>query len=255
MATLAKPELSIVEKPSGLDHLMQVALENQAGMEIIERLSDLRRRELEDAAEAEFNDAMHRVQEKMRRIGVDATNPQTHSRYATYAKLDAVLRPIYTAERFSLSFNTEPLGVPDMQRIICYVSHRAPHLPKAHTRVYRIDMPADGKGAKGNDVMTKTHATGAACQYGRRYLLGMIFNVATAEKDDDGNLAPNNIKPMDEGNVLDWISKIEESTTVDELKTNFFAAMNVAKEAGDPSARKAFEQAKIRIWNQKGFHA
>lgn len=255
MATLAKPELSIVERPSGLDHLMQVALENQAGIDIIERLSDLRRRELEDAAEAEFNDAMHRVQSKMRRIGFDATNPQTHSRYSTYAKLDRELRPLYTSEGFSLSFNTEPVEVPDMQRIVCYVSHRASHLPKAHTRTYRIDMPADGKGAKGNDVMTKTHATGAACQYGRRYLLGMIFNVATTEKDDDGNIAPNDIQPMDEGKVLDWLGKIEESTTVEELKTNFLAAVQVARKAGDSNAAKAFEQAKLRVWKQKGFHA
>ena len=48
-------------------------------------------------------------------------------------------------------------------------------------------MPADGKGAKGGDVMTKTHATGAAVSYGMRYLLKMIFNVAVGEDDTDGN--------------------------------------------------------------------
>jgi ribosomal protein L37AE/L43A len=48
-------------------------------------------------------------------------------------------------------------------------------------------MPADGKGAKGNDVMTKTHAAGAAGSYGARYLLKGIFNVAIGENDDDGN--------------------------------------------------------------------
>jgi hypothetical protein len=51
-------------------------------------------------------------------------------------------------------------------------------------------MPADGKGARGNDVMTKTHATGAAITYGKRYLLGMIFNLAVT-RDDDGNGAGN----------------------------------------------------------------
>ncbi len=55
-------------------------------------------------------------------------------------------------------------------------------------------MPSDGKGAKGGDVMTKTHATGSAVQYGRRYLLGMIFNI-TVSKDDDGNAAGN--KPQE----------------------------------------------------------
>jgi ERF superfamily len=49
-------------------------------------------------------------------------------------------------------------------------------------------MPADGKGAKGGDVMTKTHAAGSAFTYGQRYLLKMIFNIAIGD-DDDGNRA------------------------------------------------------------------
>ena len=35
--------------------------------------------------------------------------------------------------------------------------------------------------------MTKTHASGAAQQYGMRYLLKAIFNVAVGEDDRDGN--------------------------------------------------------------------
>ena len=49
-------------------------------------------------------------------------------------------------------------------------------------------MPSDGKGAKGGDVMTKTHAAGSAFTYGQRYLIKMIFNIAVGE-DDDGNRA------------------------------------------------------------------
>ena len=49
-------------------------------------------------------------------------------------------------------------------------------------------MPADGKGAKGGDVMTKTHATGSAMTYGQRYLVKMIFNIAVGA-DDDGRAA------------------------------------------------------------------
>jgi hypothetical protein len=50
---------------------------------------------------------------------------------------------------------------------------------------HRIDMPADGKGAKGGDVMTKTHAMGAAASYGQRYLLKLIFNIAVVVSFDD----------------------------------------------------------------------
>jgi hypothetical protein len=81
------------------------------------------------------------------------------------------------------------------------------------TRKYLIDMPADGKGAKGNDVMTKTHATGSATQYGMRYLLKMIFNVAIGE-DDDGNAAGS-----DEAAVIlaEWIQVVSDCKTPAEL--------------------------------------
>jgi len=119
----------------------------------------------------------------MGRIEADATNNQTRSKYATYGKLDKALRPIYTYEGFSLSFGTEdaPEGMVGM---VCFVSHRS-----GHTRQYRAHVPSDGKGAKGGDVMTKTHAFGSGTSYGMRYLLKMIFNVAIGEEDDDGNAA------------------------------------------------------------------
>jgi hypothetical protein len=56
-------------------------------------------------------------------------------------------------------------------------------------RRYHVDMPADGKGAKGGDVMTKTHATASALTYAKRYLLLQIFALAIGESDDDGNAA------------------------------------------------------------------
>lgn len=245
MATAA-----LARQENTMDRLLQVALENQAGMEVIERLSDLRRREMGDIAEAAFNEAMHRAQQAMRRIGTDAMNPQTHSKYATYAKLDAVLRPIYTGQGFSLSFNTEPIENPDTQRIVCYVSHKDAELPVGHTRTYRIDMPADGKGAKGNDVMTKTHATGAAASYGMRYLLKMIFNVAVGETDDDGNL--NSAEPMDEKTFASHMEKIQGAATEDDLKKAFFTATKEARERGDKNAVASFEKAKNEAWRSNG---
>ena len=207
--------------------LVQLALQNSAPVEVIERLAALQEHMLERQAEAAFNTAMQKCQEKMRRIGTDALNPQTHSKYATYAKIDSALRPIYTAEGFSLSFNTEPTEQPDTLLVVCYVSHRHPDLPLAHTRIYRIAMPSDGKGAKGGDVMTKTHATGSAASYGMRYLLKMIFNVAVGETDDDGNGGGG----ITQSQGADWVAKIEESTTREETMAAWTNATNAAKHA------------------------
>ncbi len=133
-------------------------------------------------AERQFHAAMTAAQGEMKRVAADANNPQTKSKYASYPALDRALRPVYTKHGFALSFDTGDGAAENFVRVLCHVSHTA-----GHSRTYRIDMPADGKGAKGGDVMTKTHATGAALSYGARYLLKLIFNVAVGEDDDDGN--------------------------------------------------------------------
>jgi hypothetical protein len=125
---------------------------------------------------------MSEAQSEMRPVAADAENPQTRSRYASYEALDRALRPIYTKHGFALSFNTGDAPLPDVRARALRRDAR-----RRHAKVYKADMPADGKGAKGGDVMTKTHATGSAMSYGMRYLLKMIFNVAVGEDDDDGN--------------------------------------------------------------------
>lgn len=156
------------------------ALMNGATPETLGKLMDLQERWEANQAKKAFDEAMKLAQAAMRPILVNASNSQTNSRYATYEALDAAIRPVYVKHGFSLVFGTADCPLPDHVRVICEVSCGG------HTITPHIDMPADGKGAKGNDVMTKTHATGAALTYGRRYLLGMIFNL-TITKDDDGN--------------------------------------------------------------------
>jgi hypothetical protein len=154
-----------------------------ANMEQAERMLAMVAKERAQKSEREFNEKMARAQAKMRPVAADADNKQTRSKYATYAALDRALRPIYTEEGFAPSFNTLPDAPENHVRVVCDLTNCG------HTRRYQLDMPADGKGAKGGDVMTKTHATGSAVSYGMRYLLKMMFNVAVGEADDDGNAA------------------------------------------------------------------
>lgn len=156
-------------------------------VENIERMMALYERLEAKKAEQAFNAAMTEAQTAIRPIAADASNPQTKSKYASYLALDKALRPIYTKHGFSLSFDTGEGAPADYIRVLCYVAHNS-----GHSRTYKIDMPADGKGAKGGDVMTKTHATGSAVSYCMRYLLKMIFNISIGEDDDDGNSASSN---------------------------------------------------------------
>lgn len=154
----------------------------------------------------EFSAAMNACQASMGRVAADLNNPQTRSMYASYAALDRALRPAYTANGFSLSFDTGEGAPEGCSRVLCYVSHAG-----GHTRTYKVDMPNDGKGAKGGDVMTKTHAQGAAISYGMRYLLKLIFNVAIGEDDTDGNLPENLITDAQAATIQDMLDATESN--------------------------------------------
>lgn len=174
--------------------LVRLAVSNGAAIDVIERLAKLQEQAMARDAEINFNEAMNRVQSEIRRIAPDLDNPQTRSRYASYAAIDRVIRPIYSKAGISLSFDTTDCPLQEHIRVVCYVSLGA------HTRRYQVDMPCDGKGAKGGDVMTKTHASGAAMSYGMRYLVKAIFNVAVGEEDTDGNLTNGELSEQ-----IEWI--------------------------------------------------
>lgn len=187
MATQAKDIAVRDEQPTDyagglLSVIERAARDPNVDIDKMERLIAVHERIHSRNAEAEFNEAMALAQAEMRPVAADASNPQTKSKYASYAKLDRAIRPIYTNHGFSLSFDEGETDKPDYVRVLCYVSHTG-----GFSRTYKRDMPADGKGAKGGDVMTKTHAVGAAGSYGARYLLKGIFNIAVGDDDRDGN--------------------------------------------------------------------
>lgn len=173
----------ITESASLIQVIERIAMNPEADIEKMKELMAMKERLDDREAEKTFNIAMSKAQSKIGRITTDKYNKQTRSQYASYAALDRVIRPAYIKEGFSLSFNTGEALDPEAVRVFCYVSHKF-----GHTRTYHIDMDASGKGAKGGDVMTKTHAAGSAMRYGMRYLLTLVFNIAIGE-DDDGNAA------------------------------------------------------------------
>lgn len=142
---------------------------------------------IEKATDAKraFAIAMNKAQREMGPVNADANNPMTQSSYASHQGLDRVLRPIYTENGFTLCFNTGDGAPENHVRVLCDVSHI-----DGHEKQFHIDIPADGKGVEGIDVMTKTHAAVSAVSIGIRALLRMIFNIVIDRKsDDDGNAA------------------------------------------------------------------
>ena len=229
------PGIDLPRREPSAGQLLQIALEKESGIEIIERITAMMERERDYQNNVGFDEALNRCQQRMERISADANNPQTHSRYATYAKLDKVLRPIYTAEGFSISFGEEDCPVPGKTRFVAHLSR------SGITRTYRKDLTASTKGPKGNDVMTPIHAEGAADSYARRYLLKGIFNVAIGEDDTDGNTGPT-LTEQQEAQLQDWADALRQAPDLPSLK-NVFA--DAYKFAGSISAQEKAKMARV----------
>jgi len=162
----------------GPNDLLQIALQNKAGIDVIERLAALQLQSRKLDAEVEFQDELNRCQAEVQLVALDSdkTGPGG-KKWATYKGLDKSMRPIYTAHGFSLSFGTADFNVPEQILVTCLVSRGL------HTRLYQLPMDISGKGPQGGGALSKPHAILAAMEYGRRCLLKMIFNIVTGDED------------------------------------------------------------------------
>jgi hypothetical protein len=161
----------------------------------------------------------------MQTVAPDAKNTSTKSDYASYAALDRMARPIYTKHGFGLSFDSQESKLAEHVLVVCYVSHR-----DGFSRTYRADMPADGKGAKGGDVMTKTHATGSAFSYAQRYLLRLIFNLAVGDDDDGNKAGDTDAQPLPDG-FDEWVEQLKTAANngVEALNAAWACSDNIFK--------------------------
>jgi hypothetical protein len=175
----------MLPKPSSLlEAIIMAASDPTIDTAKIEHLVRLHR-DMETAEnERLFNEALAAAQAEMVPVVADAVNNEVGRahRYASYAQLDRAVRPIYSKHGLSVTFNTGERSTDTAVEVTCYLCGHG------HGRRYSIIMPADGKGARGGDVMSRTHAAASAISYGMRYLLVMAFNLAI-DRDDDGNAA------------------------------------------------------------------
>lgn len=132
-------------------------------------------------AEIAYNRAMNACQAEIPPITPNKWNEHTKSWYADLDAIDTVIRPLYGAHGFSLSFDTNHL---DEKRIesVCWVRHTDGHKER-HTLAGEID----DTGAKGTRNKTGIQGTGSSVTYLRRFQTAQIFNVIIEGIDKDGN--------------------------------------------------------------------
>lgn len=194
-----------------------------------------------------FNASLLRIQKQLKRIPKRGWNDSTKSHYALPEDVDAEIQGRMQQEGMSLSFEPEPNPQPNMVTIVGILSQGA------YSRRYPLPMPCDGQGAKGGGVMTRTHATGSAITYAKRYLKNMIFDLGFKEKDDDGNAAAGatrKIATLSESAQLDYLDSIRSASSKAELQKNYLAALKAAENIGDAASIKAFITAKDKRYGE-----
>jgi hypothetical protein len=176
------PIQSVPEAPTGMAAMMErLALNPDLPVEKLEKLLDMQVRIMAIEAEKEYAAAMARVQAQLPKVKRDRKNDQTNSMYSTLEAIAAAIKPIYTAEGFSMSFSEAQSPKDQHVRVVGVLRHRDGH----KTEHYR-DVAIDATGIAGKVNKTQTHAEASSITYGRRYVTCLAFDVSTGD-DNDGN--------------------------------------------------------------------
>jgi hypothetical protein len=138
-------------------------------IDVMERLEAKR-------AEISFNQAMTRLQPVLPTIKHTAQikhGDKVISTYSRYEDIDRIIKPLYSAEGFSITFNSK-----EGEHGITYfgtIAHK-----DGYSRTAELRLPADSSGAK-----NAIQALGSTISYAKRYLVGMLLNLTTTGEDDD----------------------------------------------------------------------
>ena len=244
-----------------IESIGRMAINPDVDVEKIGKLLDMQERVIDKQSKLEYNQAMAQCQADMPTVIKDTINQQTKSRYAQFETVLITTKPTYTANGFSISFGTDQSPLEHHIRVTCTVMHSG-----GHSENVFADLPLDIAGIKGNENKTKMHAMGSTFSYGKRYLFCMVFNIAIAEEDKDGNLPSDiTVNKLLEYNACvrehfqtiaavkaafeeaDWTTAIEawEELTEDE-KNSLWKA---------PSKGGAFTTAEIKIFKSNELSA
>ncbi len=232
-------------QPTTLLAAIAAAASNPAmDMDRAERLFKMHQELVAREAEAAWNAAMARAQQKIQPIVSNRENTHTKSRYADLAAINAVIVPMYAAEGLSISFNSGPCETQGWFRTIATVSHSA-----GHSKEYHLDLPLDDVGAKGTTNKTGVQAMGSTNSYARRYLERMIFNLATGDDNDGNKPEPEESTKISDQQIADWDSALEVETDREKLKAlsvSITAACNAAKDLDSYNLMKKKYQARVK---------
>jgi hypothetical protein len=143
-------------------------------------LLDVQERMMNKQAELDFNSAFILMQDELPRITKDSAikhNGRLIAKYASYEKIDEVIRPILKKHGFALRFNSGPNG--GEMIVEATLSHIG-----GHTITDRLPLKVEKVAA-----MNSAQAAMSAITYAKRGLTTMLLNLVFEGEDDDGKNA------------------------------------------------------------------
>ncbi|WP_375652098.1 MULTISPECIES: ERF family protein [unclassified Bartonella] len=236
MSELSTTQTELVEKmndceikPTAMELILERALENDVDMDRLKRLLELREQEIKRQERQNFVRDLSAMQMEYKNIEQNAINTHTKSLYTTLDKyIDAIKEPL-AKHHFALFSRIKDQSSNDIT-----VEMTLKHISGNEISTEGT-FPFDATGSKNN-----IQAVGSTLTYARRYLLGMLLNVARKEDDTDGNTLLSGISPKQMNEIKELIKKTqsEESKLI-----SFVGAKNLTD--------MSYKQAQIALFSLK----
>lgn len=199
----------VLQEPGSLlPAIMKIACDPSLDVTKLDALLKMQAELEERQARREAIEAFTRVAAQMPRVKKNGTIDLGNKGGIPFAKwedMDEIIRPIITAEGFSLSFDS-PERTDGKMIITAHLLHRSGQVRSASTP----PMPADT--GPGRNAL---QAVGSTVSYGKRYAAEMLLNIVREGEDSDGTKAAQGFITAEEAAELrDLIAKTE----TDELR-------------------------------------
>lgn len=178
-----KDGITVVEKtPTNMFEVVaRAAADPKLDAEKLMKLLDMQEHIMAKQAEIDFNSALARLDlPRIVRKGSVAYSDKSGVskeafKFARWEDIDKVIRPLLSAEGFTLSFNSDARdgGGAVITGTLSHVG--------GHSRKASLPLALDNSGGKNN-----IQGMGSTISYGKRYTATMLLNIVTVGEDDDG---------------------------------------------------------------------
>jgi hypothetical protein len=228
MKDLTPAEQQLPGEAQGSD-LLRLAIERDVDVEKLERLIQMRDRELLRQAQSEYDRAFAEMQKEYVPVHKDSSAKDGGGKVLyKYAPLETILKtyaPIWTEHGFSWTWEEKPVTISYDGKdhrgleITCVVNGHG------YEKRYpvQVEIPTPTKFTNAVQV------TGVAKTYGRRYSLIDAFSPIIEDEDDDARSLT-----VDDGlEYADQIKALRRCTSIDQLKAAAKEEHDKLKESGD----------------------